>query len=123
MDMNPVGWFEIYVQDMTKAKTFYEKFFQIKLQALDMPEIEMLMFPGKNEIGGATGALVKMQGKSSGGSGTIVYFNCKDCGETASMVNLCGGELQMPKTSIGHYGFIAMVKDPDGNIIGLHSMK
>ncbi|MGD9759288.1 MAG: VOC family protein, partial [Comamonas sp.] len=24
MAMNPVGWFEIYVQDMSRARSFYE---------------------------------------------------------------------------------------------------
>ena len=28
MKSNPVGWFEIYVQDMRHAKAFYEAVFQ-----------------------------------------------------------------------------------------------
>ncbi|MBM4231128.1 MAG: VOC family protein, partial [Gammaproteobacteria bacterium] len=28
MNSNPVGWFEIYVQDMPRAKAFYEAVFQ-----------------------------------------------------------------------------------------------
>lgn len=28
MTHNPVGWFEIYVQDMERAKKFYETVFQ-----------------------------------------------------------------------------------------------
>ena len=27
MNSNPVGWFEIYVQDMNRAKAFYESVF------------------------------------------------------------------------------------------------
>ena len=34
---NPVGWFEIYVQDMDRAKAFYEKLLGIKLSKLDNP--------------------------------------------------------------------------------------
>ena len=30
---NPVGWFEIYVQDMKRAKAFYEGVLGLKLQA------------------------------------------------------------------------------------------
>jgi uncharacterized protein len=33
MKNNPVGWFEIYVQDMPRAKAFYEAVFQGKLEA------------------------------------------------------------------------------------------
>lgn len=29
--LNPVGWFEIYVDDLQRAKTFYEKVFQIEM--------------------------------------------------------------------------------------------
>ena len=31
---NPVGWFEIYVQDMKRAKAFYEGVFGFKLDKL-----------------------------------------------------------------------------------------
>jgi predicted enzyme related to lactoylglutathione lyase len=32
MNNNPVIWFEIYVQDMARAKAFYEAVFQLKLE-------------------------------------------------------------------------------------------
>ena len=31
MNVNPVGWFEIYVQDMERAKAFYELVLQTQL--------------------------------------------------------------------------------------------
>jgi predicted enzyme related to lactoylglutathione lyase len=37
MNHNPVGWFEIYVQEMERAKLFYETIFQLKLERLDSP--------------------------------------------------------------------------------------
>ena len=48
MRTNPVGWFEIYVQDIVRAKKFYESVFQVKLEQLTSPEemeIEMWGFP------------------------------------------------------------------------------
>ena len=45
MTNNPVGWFEIYVQDMVRAKTFYESVFQLTLEKLDSPGLEMWSFP------------------------------------------------------------------------------
>ena len=45
MQSNPVGWFEIYVQDMQRAKTFYKKVFAVQLQKLESIEIEMWTFP------------------------------------------------------------------------------
>ena len=34
-----------------------------------------------------------------------------------------GGIVKKPKTSIGPNGFIALVQDTEGNVIGLHSIK
>jgi uncharacterized protein len=74
-------------------------------------------------MGGSFGAIVKMDGKDSGGGGTIIYFSCADCAVEASRAVQDGGRLQKEKTSIGEYGFIALVFDTEGNMIGLHSMQ
>lgn len=122
---NPVGWFEIYVQDVDRAKNFYEKTFEVTLERLESPDIEMWVFPPlmQPENPGCTGAIVKMEGKDSGVGGTIVYFSCEDCANEASRVVPNGGQIHFDKMSIGEYGFIALVYDTEGNMIGLHSMK
>ena len=120
---NPVGWFEIYVQDMKRAKRFYEKTFAVKLQALPSPIIEMQAFPMGQKLPGSAGALVRLEGKDSGGGGTIVYFSCANCAVEARRAKKNGGEIFKKKFSIGEYGFIALVVDTEGNMIGLHSMK
>lgn len=124
MIMNPVGWFEIYVQDMNRAKSFYEGVFQTKLEKIENPEIDMWSFPFSMEekLPGAAGALVKMEGVPSGGGGTLVYFSCKDCANEAKKVEENGGKIMKPKFSIGQFGFISIVFDTEGNMIGLHSM-
>ncbi|HEX4120114.1 MAG TPA: VOC family protein [Verrucomicrobiae bacterium] len=120
---NVVGWFEIYVQNLERAQSFYEKTFQIKLQPLPSPALEMLAFPGDSEAYGCPGALVKMEGKDSGGGGTLVYFSCADCGVEATRAAQNGGQIVREKFPIGDYGFIALIVDTEGNVIGLHSMK
>jgi len=45
MKNNAVGWFEIYVQDLDRAKSFYESVFQLKLDKLNSPGMEMWTFP------------------------------------------------------------------------------
>ena len=45
MAPNPVRWFEIYVQDMPRAKAFYEGVFARKLERLEGPDLEMWAFP------------------------------------------------------------------------------
>ena len=125
MTANPVGWFEIYVGDMTRAKAFYEAVFQKTLNELPVPtpDLEMWAFPWVDEGDGAAGALVKMEGCPSGGNSTLVYFTCEDCAVEASRVTAAGGGIFKDKFSIGQYGFIALVTDTAGHMIGLHSMK
>ncbi len=119
----PVGWFEIYVQDMERAKKFYEAVFQTTLEHIPMPEVDLWAFPPlMSEASGCTGALVKMEGKDSGVGGTIVYFSCEDCAVEGARAETNGGNIQKPKMSIGPYGFIVLAHDPEGNLIGLHSM-
>ena len=120
---NPVGWFELYVQDMERAKAFYQGTLQLTLSDLSAPELAMWAFPMDFEKPGCPGALVKMTGKDSGGGGTIIYFSCDDCAVEQARAVENGGRVQRSKMSIGQYGFISLVYDPEGNLIGLHSMK
>ncbi len=124
---NPVGWFEIYVQDMERAKAFYQTVFQITLQPLPSPDpdLEMWVFPGmgcENQPG-CSGALCKMKDKDSGTGGTLVYFSSEDCTTETTRAAANGGRIHFEKMSIGEYGHIALIYDTEGNMIGLHSMK
>ncbi len=126
MKTNPVGWFEIYVQDIARAKKFYENVFQVKLEQLTSPEameIEMWSFPMLKDQMGCGGAIVKMKDGPSGGNSVLVYFMCADCANEAARVAAAGGKLVRDKFSIGQYGFIALAMDTEGNMIGLHSMQ
>lgn len=123
MKTNPVVWFEIYVQDTARAKRFYEQVLAVELAPLASEGMEMWCFPMQDNSPGAMGALVKMEGCPSGGNSTLVYFACEDCAIEAGRVGAAGGQVVKEKFSIGEYGFIALVSDPDGNMIGLHSMK
>ena len=123
MKTNPVGWFEIYVQDTSRAKLFYESVLQTKLERLPSPEIEMWAFPNQGGGVGAAGALVKMNGFPSGGNSTLVYFTCDDCAVEESRVKTSGGKIQKVKVAIGEHGFISLATDTEGNMFGLHSMR
>jgi predicted enzyme related to lactoylglutathione lyase len=122
MQGNPVNWFEIYVQDMGRAKSFYESVFQVQLERLNTGELEIWAFPMRMDKTGASGALVKMEGFPSGGNSTLVYFHSVDCSVEAARVLEFGGRIQREKMSIGQYGFIALAYDTEGNMFGLHSL-
>jgi len=126
---NPVTWFEIYVDDMDRAKQFYETVFESELSDMSMPEgsdegMQMLAFPSDMESkSAAAGALVKMEGMKAGGNSTLVYFNSKDCTTEESRVEAAGGNVFKTKESIGEFGHMSLVTDTEGNMIGIHSMK
>ena len=123
MANNPIGWFEIYVQDMGRARAFYESVLATRLERLEGPDIEMWAFPMQPNRPGAPGALVRMEGFPSGGNSILVYFTCSDCAAEAKRASESGGKIFKDKFSIGQYGFIALVIDTEGNMIGLHSMQ
>lgn len=130
MKGNPVVHFEIYAQDIERAKEFYENVFEITLEKIQSPipevEMEMWSFPMDNEAPmtsyGAGGMLCKMEGFEPGGGGTLVYFGCEDCAIQAARAAEFGGSIFQEKTSIGEHGFCALAKDTEGNLIGFHSM-
>lgn len=126
---NPIRWFEIYVQDMNRAKSFYESVFEIPLSKPGNSEGEndYWVFPSDDNYG-ASGALAKMdlakkEGIPTGGNSTLVYFGCEDCAVEAKRAASHEGKIYKEKFAIGSHGFIALVFDTEGNLIGLHSMK
>jgi uncharacterized protein len=120
---NPVGWFEIYVQDMDRAKRFYETVLCLTLDRLSVDAPEMWTFPSAMDAPGTGGSLVRAAGVPSGGNSTLVYFNCEDCAAEAGRVEAAGGKLVRDKFSIGQYGYVALAQDTEGNMIGLHSIR
>lgn len=127
--VNPVGWFEIYVQDIEKSRKFYETVLGTAMVDLPTPGEEeglnMVAFAMGDETmsqTGASGALCQMEGMPSGNNSTIVYFITEDCSVEEGRVEGAGGKVFKPKMSIGEHGFISLCTDPDGNMFGLHSM-
>lgn len=125
---NPITWFEIYVNDMARAKVFYESVLNIKLNSLTNPEVKeqnlvMWAFPNDMNTYGAGGALAKMNGFPGGNNSVIVYFYSEDCSIEEKNVSKNGGKIIRSKTSIDPHGFICLANDTEGNVIGFHSMK
>lgn len=123
MEHNVVGWFEIPVSDMERATKFYESVFEIEIGVNEFGEFKMGWFPSDPTKSGATGSLVEHEMyKPSMTDGVLIYFSCKDVANELGRVQLSGGEVMKPKTQIGEgHGFMALIKDTEGNRIALHS--
>ena len=92
---NPVGWFEIYVAEMDRAKDFYA-----------------------DVVGaGFSAAPVAGEGPDAGMEmAFLMSMTARPARATAR-----GSKIYVEKQSIGEMGFIAIVGDSEGNSIGLHS--
>lgn len=125
---NAVNWFEIYTSDFNRAKKFYQDVFGCELTDIPInndrhPEMKYAIFSNDENGNGASGALVKMDAAQPGIGGTLVYFDTEEITAELSRVEVSGGKIMRSKQNIGEFGFIALIEDTEGNMIGLHSKK
>ena len=100
MKINSLNWFEIFTNDLAKATTFYSTILNTKLEAPDSSaSCRMAIFPGDHDKG-VCGAISQMEGCNPGPGGTVLK----------------------ERMDIAPHGFIGVFRDPEGNVVGLHSM-
>lgn len=125
MKANMVGWFEIPVSDMERAKTFYETVFKIEIQIMDFGGFKMGWFPSQGqETYGAPGSLIQHESYIPSKEGTLVYFSCEDLQNELDRIEEAGGQIDQAKKQISpEYGYMGVFIDTEGNRVALHSMK
>lgn len=122
MKHNMVGWFEIPVHDMDRAKTFYETVFKVELSIQNFGGILMGWFPFSEDQAGAAGTLIKQDSYIPSQEGTLVYFISDDVASELSRVEAAGGTVYQSKTQISpEHGYMAVFIDTEGNRVALHS--
>ncbi|MEP6615560.1 MAG: VOC family protein [Ginsengibacter sp.] len=122
---NVISWFEIPANDLNQAQKFYETIFDLKLNSLDMPQIQMRMFPLDDMMNGVGGAVVKAEGfYKPSTDGVLLYLNGNpDVQIILDRIEQAGGKIMVPKTQISpEHGHMAVFIDSEGNRIGLHSI-
>jgi len=125
MKNNMVGWFEIPVENMDRAITFYETVFDVKLERHAMGLLDMAWFPLVQEGGGSPGTLVRHPDYyKPSQNGVLVYFTAHsgDLANELSRVEAAGGQVLQGKTQISEdHGYMALLIDTEGNRVALHS--
>lgn len=124
MEHNMVGWFEIPVTDMERAKNFYEVVLDIEIEVHPMGELVMGWFPFAEDKSGASGSLVRHPDwyKPSASHGPLIYFSSADVQIELDRLEANGGKVIQPKTLIKEdIGYMAVFLDSEGNRIALHS--
>ncbi len=122
--VNIINWFEVYVDDLSRAQAFYEEIFQVRLEVMDFGALTMALFPADSGNGKVSGALVRHEMRKPGDCGTLLYFNANpDLSAVLGRVEAAGGKINRPKTKISdEVGYMALFTDTEGNGMALHSL-
>jgi predicted enzyme related to lactoylglutathione lyase len=120
---NPVGWFDLNVANLDRAKKFYETVFNLELTDAPVEWGKQSFFPFFPDSHGISGALVEKPDFVPSSNTTVVYFETEDNIAEEQRIELAGGKVIQPKLNIGQFGFISIFIDSEGNTVGLHSLR
>jgi uncharacterized protein len=120
---NAINWFEIPVADLDRAQAFYETVLARKLRRENLGGSVLAVFPYDEP---ATGGCLQAGANVSapGGSGIRVYLDCTPgIDAVLARIKAAGGHVVAPKSELpAGMGFIAYVRDTEGNEVGLHAL-
>lgn len=116
-----VAIFEIPATNISRAIDFYQSVLGIKIEKVDMPGMQMGVFPYKNQI--TSGVIIKAEGYQPSASGVTIYLNGgNNLQVILDKVEKSEGEIITTKTPhADESGYFALFLDSEGNKIGLHS--
>jgi hypothetical protein len=114
--------FEIPVDDLERAQSFYREAFGWKMSP--MPELSYTIVTTAGvdgqgrptEPGAINGGMLVRQEPVSG---PVVVINVDDIDAALRQVQQLGGQVLRPATAVGEMGYSAYVVDTEGNTVGL----
>jgi uncharacterized protein len=103
--------------------SFYQSILDTKIEKLDMPEMQVGIFPYEKQM--VTGVIIKAEGYKPSADGVTIYLNGGDNLQVIlDKIERNGGKIKTPKTlHADESGYFAIFIDSEGNKIGLHSLK
>ena len=119
--MSKIGYFEIFVDDFSRAQTFYENVFGWKFQKAGFPfEYYMIHLPGNEPMGLNLGGMTKRKEMIGNGkqAATVCHIMVEELDEALQKITDNGGKLTGEKMRIPA-GLFAYVTDTEGNTIGV----
>jgi uncharacterized protein len=122
-NLNPVGWFDINVGNLNRAKKFYETVFNVKLTDLPIEFGKQSFFSFNPQKPNISGALVEKADYTPSSNNTVIYFETEDCVAEEQRIEKAGGKVVQRKLHIGDFGYVSIFTDTEGNTVGLHSRK
>ncbi|WP_416865445.1 MAG: VOC family protein [Imperialibacter sp.] len=116
-----VSIFEIPATDLSRAVDFYQAIFSIEIEKMDMPGMQMGIWPYEGQM--VVGVIVQGEGFQPSADGVTIYLNGGDDLQIVlDKVEKHGGKVMVGKTPhADESGYFAMFLDSEGNRLGLHS--
>jgi len=115
--MPTIVHFDIPVDNIERAKKFYQELFDWKIEALPGP-MEYYNISTKNDKGesGIGGGMSKRQQQ---GTGMTNYIGVPSVNKYLKKAKNLGAKIIMPKSTVPGFGYLAVVLDTENNAIGL----
>lgn len=120
---NAITWFDIPASNFERALKFYSEILGSPLRVDDYLGERLAYFPmdPKGSVGGDL--VPPSQYNQPSKTGTRVYLSVESVDDVLVRVKKAGGKVVQTKYSIGEPGFIAIIEDSEGNVVGLNSLK
>jgi predicted enzyme related to lactoylglutathione lyase len=117
-----ITWFEIPATDLERAITFYENSLAVRMQR-DTAWPGMAIFPYEKERPATSGCVVTAKEAQPVDGGVTIYLNC-DGKLDAVLGRVVGsnGAILEAKNHIPGVGWVAQIRDSEGNRVGLHAV-
>ncbi len=114
--MSRIVHFEIPADDPERAIKFYEKVFDWQIEKWDGPIEYWLIMTGEEDQPGIDGGLARRVDPTAGVENII---DVKDLNASLADVKAHGGEVIRPRIAVPGVGWMAYIKDTEGNVFGL----
>ena len=114
--MSRITHFEIPADDPERAIKFYEEVFGWRIEKWDGPIEYWMVMTGPEDEPGIDGGLARREDPAT----TVENFiDTKDLDASLKAVTAQGGEIFRPTMAIPGVGWLAYIKDTEGNIFGV----
>ena len=115
--MPTITHFNIPTDDIERAKKFYTKLFNWKIERLPGPmEYYEITTTSEKDEGGVNGGMTKRENPYDR---ITNYVDVQSIDEYLTRVEKLGGKIVLPKTTVPGFGYLAVCIDTENNTFGL----
>ncbi len=111
--MGDIVYFELPADDMARAKRFYRKLFDWEFQKVPKWDYWMITTGGKDAL---YGGLTKREKTRKS---VVNYIDVESVEKCIIKIEKAGGKILVPKMPVKGWGYFAIFKDTENNIMGI----